>query len=135
MWWVMKENIILRITFQTELPCAPIYQGVQLPAFTYIQVVRGAERNTEHGLGKWIFYSTCIRPYPYKKIVVSRHRAHHFWRAHQEEFYFLFHWIWCIWYYTKLPFCESRSILSFILVKIRFYQILRSAFMIEIHFT
>ena len=58
--------------------------------------------------------------------------GHHFWRVHEYKFYFLFNWIWCIW---QLFFGESRYILSFILIKIRFYTTLGSASMIEIHFT
>ena len=37
---------------------------------------------------------------PYKKFLVSRPGVHHFWRACQEKFCFLFHWIWYIWHYN-----------------------------------
>ena len=63
-----------------------------------------------------------------KKFLVSRPSAHYFWRAHQEDFIFR---NLC----TLLFFSESRSILSFILIKIHFYSILRCASMIEIHFS
>ena len=47
----------------------------------------------------------------------------------------IFYFIWCFLYYNGLFFGESRSILSFTFIKIRFYPILRSTCMIEIHFT
>ena len=68
-----------------------------------------------------------------RKNLVSRPSAQHFWRAHQENFYFSFHWIWCNWHCNQLFFGESTSILSFTLIKIRAYPILRSTSMIEIH--
>ena len=74
-----------------------------------------------------------VKVRPNKKVLVSRPSAHHFWRAQQEKLYFSFHWIWCNWHCNQLFFGESTSILSFTLIKIRAYPILRSTSMIEIH--